>query len=112
MTIAAARAGDQSRDEVGELTYAEDDSEEEERETETRVREGLEKEELRGLGADLQEALVVEDLLFVLMVRRIPRSWKGVGTNLLCRVSRDSTSNTTLLSHPKTSTSGYTALSL
>lgn len=70
VTIAAARAADQSRDEDGELTYAEEDSEEEEvRETETRVGEGLEKEELGGLAAELQEALVVEDLLFVLMVR-------------------------------------------
>jgi hypothetical protein len=39
-----------------------------EREQVTREREGLQKEDLRGLSNDLQEAVVVEDLLFVLMV--------------------------------------------
>lgn len=36
--------------------------------TRIRKRDGLEKESLEGLSEDLQEALMVEDLLFVLMV--------------------------------------------
>lgn len=40
----------------------------EEARTRIRKRDGLEKESLEGLSEDLQEALMVEDLLFVLMV--------------------------------------------
>lgn len=64
-------------DDDGELTYTDreySDDEEEQieesfREGRERRREGLDKEQLGGLGPELQEALIVEDLLFVLMVR-------------------------------------------
>ncbi|KAL8292598.1 hypothetical protein RQP46_001210 [Phenoliferia psychrophenolica] len=62
-------------DQDGELTYTDrefSDEEEEQieesfREVVERKREGLDKESLEGLDPDLQEALVCEDLLFVLM---------------------------------------------
>lgn len=71
-------------EEEDELTYADTDEEEvemgagagggtrarERRERRSRKSEGLEKEPLAGLASELQEALIVEDLLFVLMVRR------------------------------------------
>ena len=60
----------------GELTYTDrefSDREEEAfeksfHEVQERKREGLDKESLEGLDPDLQEALICEDLLFVLMV--------------------------------------------
>lgn len=59
--------------------------EEEEEDEQTRLKrdrarrreKGLDKEVLSGLGAELQEALMVEDLLFVLMVRSVPSSLRS-----------------------------------
>lgn len=63
---------DGEEDDEGGLESDEDGSFEEEDDEEVlatrRKREGLDKEPLAGLSAELQEALIVEDLLFVLMV--------------------------------------------
>lgn len=67
-----------------ESSFDDDEDEDEER-VETRLRpERVEKESLEGLGDDLQEALIVEDLLAVLMVRLLTsRSWKRFKLNAL-----------------------------
>lgn len=57
-------------DESVELQQDEEVQEDEAALRARRRREGLVKEPLKGLSADLQEALIVEDLLFVLMVSR------------------------------------------
>lgn len=103
-------------DEDRDLTYADEDYSDQEvdeveqsfREVEERKREGLDKEPLEGLGPDLQEALIVEDLLFVLMVSWA-RSFGGRGLQAdldARRASRASTSNTTRHIHPRTNLSG------
>lgn len=53
-----------------EASFEDEASFEEVEEARTRIRkrEGLDKESLDGLSEDVQEALMVEDLLFVLMV--------------------------------------------
>ena len=53
---------------VEEDSASEDEEESVEVQKERRVREGMDRESLKGLGTDIQEALIVEDLLFVLMV--------------------------------------------
>lgn len=52
------------------VEQAEDEETKHRRERARRKAKGLEKEPLAGLSANLQEALVVEDLLFVLMASR------------------------------------------
>lgn len=51
-----------------ELSIEQEEEEYEVREKIVRKREGLDKQPLKGLSADLKEAYIVEDLLFVLMV--------------------------------------------
>jgi hypothetical protein len=76
------------------------------RERARRKAKGLEKESLEGLSTELQEALVVEDLLYVLMVSFHALSAKvqlhETDPFLLDRVSKVATSNTTRLTLPKT----------
>lgn len=81
-----------------------------------RKAKGLEKEPLEGLSTDLQEALIVEDLLFVLMVRFKIFTLLSVHERLtvfshICRVSKVGTSSTTLLTHRKTISSECKVLS-
>jgi len=69
----AAPTGDEDElSDSGSLIEEQEEDEEtkERREQLRRKAKGLEKEPLEGLSADLQEALMVEDLLFVLMVSR------------------------------------------
>ena len=55
-------------DEDGSIEAEVDEAEVQAAERARRKREGLDKEPLSGLSSELQEALMVEDLLFVLMV--------------------------------------------
>jgi gamma-tubulin complex component 2 len=68
---AGAGAGEEDISDSGSLIDEEEEDEQmrEKRDRARRREKGLDKELLSGLGAELQEALMVEDLLFVLMVR-------------------------------------------
>lgn len=70
-----------------------------------RKKMGLDKESLEGLSAELQEALVTEDLLYVLAVRTWLVCASCTWLTVLRRVSRADTSSTIPPTRPRTTTS-------
>lgn len=92
----------------------EDDETRQRKEKVRRKAKGLEKEPLNGLSPELQEALMVEDLLFVLMVSSLHRrrssrdhATDGVrSVNSQFRVSKGVTSNMTQRTPQKTTMNG------